>query len=93
MKILQWNVLVKHNPGKFFHPIGGSPYLSGIRFMEHLDSSVPIFSSDFPVFYSRRDARFLARELRRVGYNAYKRPALFFVLKQRRAARQAKAWK
>lgn len=93
MKLLQWNVLVKHNPGKFFHSVGASPYLSGIRFFENLDGSLPLFSADAPVFYPLRDACFLVRELRRVGYNAYKRPALFFVLKQCIAARQAKAWK
>lgn len=92
MKILKFNVLLKLDSGKFFNPLAGSPYLSGIRFMEHLDGCVPVFS-DSPIFYSFRDSRFLKRELRRAGFNAFTRPAVFFLIKRRLASRQAKAWK
>ena len=93
IKLLRWNVLVKHNPGRFFHPAFAHSYLSGIQHLEHLDAAVPLFSADAPVLYSRSDARFLVCELRRVGYNAYKRPWICFAIMQRRAAKRASAWK
>lgn len=92
-KILRWNVLIKYDPGRFFVPVTTNRYLSGINRVDDPPAVLPQFSEDAPVLYSRRDARFLVRELRRVGYNAYRRPWIFFVIKQRIAARKARPWK
>lgn len=92
-KILRWNVLIKYDPGRFFVPVTTDRYLSGINCVDDPPAVLPQFSEDAPVLYSRRDARFLVRELRRVGYNAYRRPWILFAIKQRIAARKARPWK
>ena len=93
LKILCWNVLIKYDPGRFFLPVTTNRYLSGICRFDDPPSVLPQFSEDAPVLYSCRDARFLVRELRRVGYNAYRRPWIFFAIKQLIAARKARPWK
>lgn len=92
MKLLKWNVLIKNNSGKFFKPLTTCSMLSGIVQVDH-DYAEPFWTDDHPILYSFFDARFLSRELRRVGYNAFSRPYFVFVLKQRFAARRAKSWK
>ena len=92
-KILRWNVVIKYDPGRFFVPVTTDRYLSGISRVDDPPAVLPQFSSDAPVLYSHRDARFLVRELRRVGYNAFSRPWLFFAFKQWIAARKARPWK
>ncbi len=93
LKILRWNVLIRYNPGKFFLPVTDACYLSGIFRLDEPQALVPQFSADEPILYSRRDARFLVRELRRVGYNAYRRPWIIFAVRQRIAARRNRVWK
>lgn len=93
LKILRWNVLIKHDPGRFFIPVTSDVYLNGLSRSDDPAGVVPLFSTSDPVLYSRRYARFLVWELRRVGYNAYRRPFLIYVFKLRIAARKARPWK
>lgn len=93
LKILRWNVMVRYDPGRFFLPVTTNRYLSGINSVDDPPAVLPQFSEDMPVLYSRRDARFLVRELRRVGYNAFRRPWLIFAIRQRIAARKTRVWK
>lgn len=93
LKILRWNVLIKYDPGRFFLPVTTNRYLSGISRVDDPPAVLPQFSEDTPVLYSYRDARFLVRELRRVGYNACRRPSIFFAIRQWMAARKARPWK
>lgn len=93
LKILRWNVLIRYDPGRFFLPVTTCRYLSGINRVDDPPAVCPQFSEDTPVLYSCRDARFLVRELRRVGYNAFRRPWIIFVIRRWIAARKARLWK
>lgn len=88
---MKWYVAIKHDPSNFFKPVSTGCYLSCIGMFA--DEVAAGFLPDNPVAYPGRSARFLVKELRRVGYNVYRRPWLLYVLKQRRAAKKLDPWK
>jgi hypothetical protein len=93
LRILRWNVLVRYDPGRFFKPVTVDRYVSGITYSITDRASVPVFTSDTPVLYTFRDSRFVQRELRRVGYNAYRLPWIFFAFRMYRLRKKSSRWK
>lgn len=88
MKFLRWIVLIKNDPSGFYAPVSDGRFLVGFGDVSDTLYLCPRWASDCPALYSRRGARFIVSELRRVGYNVSSVPyALLMVV----AA--IKAWK
>lgn len=91
MKIFKWYIQVPYRCAGFFCSATSGIHLIGIT--QHEQGLDPVFGGGDPVVYSRRSARFLVKELRRVGYNVSRRPWLLYALKQRKAAKKLDPWK
>lgn len=95
MKFLKWIVVIRCDNAKFILPYTHGCYLAALKQLE--DGIVPVFLAADPVLYPLRSARFLARELRRAGYNV--RPLPFLIVQLRawlqscKEARKLNPWK
>lgn len=91
MKFFNWIIVVPCRPAGFLAPVSSGSYLVSLCYGE--GGLIPQFSPDKPQNWGYRSARFLVKEMRRVGYHAGMRPyALFAFCKwfvARRAARKA----
>lgn len=83
---MKWYVSIKHEDSNFFKSATPGMYLSGIA-TDYDGCSCPAFMPADPIAYPRRSAAFLARELRRAGYNVHRRPFFFYKLKLRRCSK------
>ena len=91
MKIFQWYIRIPCRQAGFFCTVSAGGYLQGID--QHQNGLDPVFGGADPVFYPGRSAKFLVKELRRVGYNVSRRPWILYALKQRKAAKANNPWK
>lgn len=92
MKIFRSLIRIKHERSGFLECAASGEYLLGLIIVGDVQTPRWTDSLDEAVLYRGRDARFLANELRRVGYNArpvpYVFPAFFAWLRER----QKKRW-
>ena len=94
MKILRWYVSLKVDPAGFFCPVSFSRYLIGYESMTQDGAYMaPRFEDDSPALYTRKDAAFVAHELRRVGYNVRAVPYLILMIRNWIKARKKNPWK
>lgn len=94
MKLFRWFVLLKSDPAGFFSPVSMSKYLTGFS-LPHKDAALmePCFEVDSPALYPRKDAAFIAHELRRVGYNVHAVPFVILMIRNWIKAKKANPWK
>lgn len=86
MKIFKWYIQVPYRCAGFFCSATSGIHLIGIT--QHEYGLDPVFGGGDPVVYPGRSARFLVKELRRVGYNVSRRPWALYAFKQHLAARR-----
>ena len=86
LDVFKWVVRLPSKPAGFFVPLCPPCPLGNylVRIKSDLDGCRPEFS-DLPALYPACSARFLVRELRRVGYNVRRCP--FVILMVRDALR------
>lgn len=92
MRILKFVVQINHNAGTFFPVVSAGRYVRGVIYDSELGCMIPDFADQDAVLYSGRAARFLVRELRRVGYHVKRVPWLVYAIRQRKAAKAANPW-
>lgn len=97
LDIFRWSVRLRLDPSHYFQPLHdgdrSGTYLSGIKVADDAAWSVPVWGSRVEGnSYRLGEARFLASELRRAGYNARIFPYAFVMLLLWLAAKKASLW-
>ena len=93
MKFLKWIVMISCNSGSFYGCVAPGRYLTGVAHEPSQRVYKPLFGDADPVLYPRSSARFQAKELRRVGYNAHRVPYLLVLVSAWIKARKSRLWK
>lgn len=91
MKFVKWYIRIPCRTAGFLRPAAPGQYLTGISKVDGF--LVPAWGAEAPVSYPGASARFLVRELRRVGYNVSRRPWFVYARRQRHLMRKQDPWK
>lgn len=93
MKLLRWIVVLKRDPAGFYKPVSDGRYLVGFGGCPDFAFLFPSWGAENPTLYTRKGAKFIVSELRRVGYNVRRVPFALVLLVQYIKARKKNPWK